>query len=385
MTDFLFNGYYGYRNVGDDAFCVVADWGSRKYWGARSLAFFARELPRLGTPATCVIPVRKRFVGHGTVAASAAALAARRLVYFGGSTLHSPQDHWVSIFSHARLRSVLGKQMAAVGVSIGPFKSAADEAVIHKLLRQMCFISVRDRASLDILKGMNLDVPVVKAFDPAVLLPDVLRDRAARPVFARGRRKVLGLSICGVERHAGGNLQREQQRLGTIIAALRRLPADEVTLRFFEFNGHAESGDAAVTQEVIAALDGHPHIERVPYDPDPLVVLEQLRHCDAVFGVRLHAAILAYTAEVPFLLVEYHRKCADFLDEIACAQAHRIGDAEASDSQIAARLEAMLFARAPAPAGQLSLSAARTLALKNFTAAPFHVPSRVAVAAPEFS
>ncbi len=372
MTDFLFNGYYGYRNTGDDVFCVVADWGSRKYWGAKDLAFVATELPVLSRPAQAIIPTERRYPGQQTVSRTLSGMSARHMVYFGGSTLHSPQELWVNLLRQALVQKVGRKSIAAAGVSVGPFKSTQGEREIRKLISEMSYIAVRDRASYEIVKAMNVQTPVIQSFDPALLMLDVMADSPAPvlPQRATGR-TVIGVSVCNVERYHGGDVEKEKRRVASVKATVKALAAEGFALRFFVFNGHAASGDEAVTDEVIASLDGYPHVEKLPYCDDPKVVYAELSRCDAIFGVRLHACILAYTAGVPFILVEYHRKCGDFLDEIGYVAEGRVGDGTTDPVETARRLARMAAAGRPHRLCARSVDDSRELARVNFTSAPY--------------
>ncbi|WP_067068570.1 polysaccharide pyruvyl transferase family protein [Roseateles chitosanitabidus] len=373
MTDFLFNGYYGYRNTGDDVFCVVADWGSRKYWGARDLAFVASELPVLGHPAQAIIPAERRYPGQQTLSRTLSGLGARHMVYFGGSTLHSPQELWVNLLRQSLVQKVGRKSIAAAGVSVGPFKSAEGEREIRKLISEMSYIAVRDRASFEIVKGMGVETPVIQAFDPALLMLDVMADSPAPvlPERAAGR-PVIGISVCNVERYyANGDLEKEKRRVASVKATAQALAQEGFALRFFVFNGHPASGDDAVTDEVIASLDGYPHVERLPYDSDSRRVHAELARCDAIFGVRLHACILAYTAGVPFILVEYHRKCGDFLDEIGYAPEYRAGDATVDPLETARRVAKLAIDGRRMRLWTRPVKDSCEVSRLNFTAAPY--------------
>jgi polysaccharide pyruvyl transferase WcaK-like protein len=57
---------------------------------------------------------------------------------------------------------------------------------------------------------------------------------------------------------------------------------------------------------------------------NPVQSLKDISSSDLFFSVRLHGAISAYLLEVPFLLVEYHEKCKDFLDYIGFDKENRI-------------------------------------------------------------
>jgi polysaccharide pyruvyl transferase WcaK-like protein len=376
MRDYFFDGYYGYKNVGDDVFCVIAEWGSKKYWKAGNISFMAQELPDLHGSAKSVIPRNNIFPGQKTVCKALATLTAKNYIYFGGSTLHSPQSKFVEILGNATIKRLFDKRISAIGVSIGPFKSVRSELAIKSLLKKMDYIAVRDKKSFEILMQMNIKVATVKSFDPAVLMLDMLADRqkvdAAEGKFQENnRRKILGVSLCYFEQYSGGDLKREKYRMETIKHVVKKFNNHGVLIRFFEFNGHSEFGDKEAIDEVARSLGEAPGLEIISYDSNPEKIFRKLTECDAVLGIRLHSAILAYTADIPFMLVEYHRKCSDFMDEIDYSDEHRIGDAVDSSDEIFRKLEQLLeYPKDKKPWG-LPLAEARILALKNFTEAPF--------------
>ena len=376
MSKYIFDGYYGYKNVGDDVFCIIAEWGSRKYWKASSISFMAEELPQLHGPARTVIPKERVFPGQKTVCKALAVLSAKNYIFFGGSTLHSSQGRLLEILGNAAIKRLFDKKIAAIGVSIGPFKSMRSEMAIKGLLKKMDYIAVRDKRSFEILRQMNIEVAAVKSFDPAVLMVDLMLDRqniyvSPRKTQEKNGRKILGVSVCYFERYCGGDMKREKYRLETIKSVVERISAHGVTIRFFEFNGHKDFGDKKAIDEVAKSLGDASGVEFISYDSNPEQIFNKLRECDAVLGIRLHSAILAYTADIPFMLVEYHRKCSDFLDEIDYSDEQRIGDASLSSDEIARKIENILEYPQDKKPWKLPLSEARIMALKNFTEAPF--------------
>lgn len=371
MSDYIFNGYYGYKNTGDDVFCVVADWGSRKYWKARNLAFVATELPVLGHPAKPIIPTVKRYPGQHTISRVISSLESVNMVYFGGSTLHSPQELWVNIFRKFRSHSVFAKSISASGVSIGPFKTSRAENEIRKLLSEMDFISVRDRVSFDIVEAMNIDTPLIQSFDPALLMLDVMQDKPNFvPIGTLNTRPTIGVSVCNYERYVDGDHDNEIKRIKFVKDTIKFLAAEGFKLSFFVFNGNKSSGDDRLTDEVIDSLAGYPYVEKISYDRDPCQVFNRISCCKAIFGIRLHSAILAYAASVPFVLIEYHRKCADFLDEIGYLSSCRVGDA-ATDPLVTANLLASFANSGSKELWTRSVEESRRLSMLNFTEAPY--------------
>ena len=85
----------------------------------------------------------------------------------------------------------------------------------------------------------------------------------------------------------------------------------------FVFNGNEENGDLEITNRFIKELSQlNIEITIVDYTSDTERFVSQFNKCDFILGVRLHSAILAYALKIPFILIEYHPKCTDFLNTI---------------------------------------------------------------------
>jgi polysaccharide pyruvyl transferase WcaK-like protein len=369
----VFNGYYGMQNAGDDAFLEVAAWGARKYWGTTDTLFFSPELPQLQQPARSL----NAFAGYGSFARALYEIAgADRFVSAGGSTFHSPL-HKTDLRTYAawKKRLRLPGQTGAIGISLGPYTSAEGERSIVRYLRSLDFLALRDQHSYELACSYQLPYAPVRAFDLAALLPDMLpapvASRGVGPAEAASVRDypVVGVSLCHYERYTGGDPRKEARRLDFVLRLLSQLrQRPGLRFRFFLFNGHPHMGDAAATQEVISALEaaGPLDYELVPYLANVAQTYAAIGDCDLLLSTRLHASIFACYARVPFFLIEYHRKCSDFLEDVGQAAAYRLQDAERDPLAVAAEMEALL-SRAPYfPPAHWEDTRAR--ALLNFTA-----------------
>src|SRR5690606_20664277 len=72
---------------------------------------------------------------------------------------------------------------------------------------------------------------------------------------------------------------------------------------------------------------GVQNYEIIPYYGSVYKSWKMINQCDFMIATRLHAAIIAAFADVPFILNEYHQKCTDFLDDWSQNTKFRVGDA----------------------------------------------------------
>ena len=215
---------------------------------------------------------------------------------------------------------------------------------------------------------MNLPYAPVEGFDLAALLPEIYG--AARPATnPEKERPVLGVSVCNYEQFTGGDMENERRREARIIEALKAI-AGMLPLKivFHVFNGHQDYGDDAQTRRVQGILSDHAETELVGYFEDPGAMWRSVGSCDAFLATRLHAGIFSCFAEVPFLQVEYHPKCSDFLSDIDYPDQSRIGDMERPPAEIGKLLFDMLSGDKNPVA--TDVSELKQKAARNFTSVP---------------
>ena len=196
----------------------------------------------------------------------------------------------------------------------------------------MSFLTVRDRRSYDYVKTLDLPYNPIEAFDLAALLPQIygIPDRTVL------NKKVIGVSLCNYERYTNGDTANESRRNREIVLLLRELDRrlENVVFKFFIINGNPSRGDFQLTQETIKDVSFKNEIQVRPYNPVTSSVWNEIADCDFVLTTRLHAGIFACFSDTPFMLVEYHKKCADFLDDVGQDDKYLLNDAEFDSESI---------------------------------------------------
>lgn len=332
MRSILFTGYYGNKNLGDDIFGLISVWASDKYWKKKSLLYSKNG------PYSKIINIDKainstsKYWLVNILWEILVLLKYRYLVFSGGSILHSK----VSFLSRKGIIFLLLRfrllKIGAIGVSLGPFKSDVDYKYIESLLRKFSFLALRDKVSYDMAVGMNLPYEVVLSSDLAFLLPNIVSFKKEEDI-----NKVIGVSICHYERYTSGDLFNEMRRENAIKETLTILKSNKnIFFRFFIISGNEINGDKDVTFHLIKELKlDDSQYEVIPYENDVLLTYNSISTCDVMFSTRLHGSILAATANVPSVLIEYHRKCSDFLSDIGIDSNWKIGDFDKSPKEVA--------------------------------------------------
>jgi polysaccharide pyruvyl transferase WcaK-like protein len=318
------------RNTGDDVFCTVTAWGARKFWGLTPAKFLAPTVPDMHEVSQALLMPKRIFKGQWFIERSIHLLRSEWLVFAGGSLFHGNISS-LSLKGFAKHLSRHGAlKIGAIGVSLGPFTSIRAEQDNKEFLRRFSFLVLRDRKSFEIAESMNLPFQAVESRDLAFLIPQVLKQStvSTQPCLEK-RKPILGVTVCWYERFVNGDRGNEEKRVAWLVETLTKLDAlNNIKLRFFIFNDHPILGDKKVTLQIATKFKPKCEVEVVQYSPNVNLTLKKIVECDAFFSTRLHGAIMAASVRVPFLLLEYHRKCADFLDDIDWPSRLRVGDSQ---------------------------------------------------------
>ncbi|WP_312789816.1 polysaccharide pyruvyl transferase family protein [Sphingobacterium sp.] len=324
QSDIFFTGYYGQLNTGDDAFVEVASWGANKFWNKKNLRFSAvsQRLPRVKTSIKGYpFSIPKTYNFQQSLLLN----NTDYLISAGGSTFQNKIKSG-SLKAKAMLLQEKNKlKIGAIGVSVGPFKSKAEENDNIEYLKRMSFLAVRDQRSYDYVKTLDLPYEPIEAFDLAALLPQIygIPDRILQD------RKVIGVSLCNYERYINGDTANETRRNKEISQLLKALDDrfENVIFKFFIINGNSERGDLELTRETIQNVAFKNEVQIENYDTKTIAVWNSIASCDFVLTTRLHAGIFACFANTPFMMVEYHKKCTDFLNDVGQHNIYRMNDA----------------------------------------------------------
>ncbi|MEO1000527.1 MAG: polysaccharide pyruvyl transferase family protein [Pseudomonadota bacterium] len=266
---------------------------------------------------------------------------------------------------------ILGKPVFICAQSIGPFR--ATRPLARRILNRAAAVTVRDRISLDYLRGIGVtSAALEETADMAFLLPAAPPARAAallaaEGILPEGGEDVLGVSVSGLvadrfDRHAGAR--------GAFVAlmaeALGRVAADHgLRLRFTpHVTGPKPDKDDRITSRAVRDALPDPAIaEVIEADLRPEEMKAIIAQSTVFVGTRMHANIAALSSHVPTVAIAYSHKTPGIM--AGCGVEEFVIAAEAlTVERLVERLEAALAARA-----ELSARLKRTVAAQAATAA----------------
>ncbi len=327
-----FTGYYGMRNFGDDLFGVLCAAAARRYWDADPL-LVGPGLDGVQARATWPAMLPSALYGSSGALGKAARVmgfvrglrASDVLVMGGGSVITARESFRKPMMLSAMRRGRL--QLAALGVSVGPFPDAASEASAAAFVRQFSYLSVRDRRSYELARRMGLETIAHHGRDLAGLLRDV-RPLSSRSLASDDRSVPrIGIAPCRYDVRSDHPAPTPTQWHDAVVHAVARMAArTPLQVEVFSLNAHAQHGDEALAAQLQHRLRERGVVTRLHAygGGDPLATVDAIAQCDAFISARLHGAIVAYLCSVPFAIVDYHPKCRDFADDIGLPPGLRV-------------------------------------------------------------
>lgn len=316
-------GWYGYENSGDDALLSA------------TVRLIAETVPDvemiIQTPKHGRLPPLPELVkithpGHwfkGQVVLSKISriLRSDALVFGGGSTMADVNKARMNglRFKHHICRLAKLKRIPVIfyALGLGPLVTQKGKVLAQSMLNMADLVEVRDSVSYDLCKKLNISSPVVRGFDPAVLIA-----KQFTALFAQKERSDSDIPRIGISlSKSSGTVanQETQQRLKIkhIVAAIRNIAVSKpVRIAGIEMCGHHRLGDGELIKRLLSELEDVCEVELISYRPDPVDMMRQFVRLNGVISERLHAAIYAYALGIPFAVVPYHSKCVAFAEDV---------------------------------------------------------------------
>lgn len=354
-------GYYGMQNCGDDALLLAAHYGAQQHLGCQNIAVASMAKIKLNgqlqLPKT--LQAQQHWRGQNRLIQYQQALQSKRIILGGGSVFHSAQD--INIKRHM-LRLSNSRQSMALGVSLGPFYNSDAESACRKFLNECGFIGVRDAQSFEIACSLAPNANVKQTFD---LAPSLM----AHPDFRANQNERAGIlfNLCpvAIDANGGNDPQAEQRRVNaicTVIAALWKRTGERISL--INLNGHNQLGDWQLSQKIRTQLRDRVPLSLIPYNSNPLKVIQVMSHFKAIVSMRLHGNIFAYMTGTPSIALNYHRKCQQWCEQIGLPPAQQFDAANINQSALLSCLENGLNTGFETP--QLPVATALTLSESNW-------------------
>ena len=323
---FIF-GYYGWKNVGDDAMlyailqelCYMNSDNKFAILSPNTLVLPQEANDRVSYVKPSLLPVGKEIFNSSAF-------------IIGGGTHLSDFGKKINvlkiqfrIFLLVSYAKILGKKVYILGNGFSPIKTSLG-AVLSRLICNIAdYISVRDNASYKILINWGFQDKTYLSFDLSALIgPSDTNTNKIEDI------NVLGISVTPVFEFYYGFKERDVILISEISKYvndwLKHNQQGEVHL--FVFHGQSKDDDILLTRLLQANLAPYHRIKLINYDPDPIRMLAEVNKCDAFIGMKYHSCVFAYITGKPLIVINYHPKCHAFAEEIGLPMHTIISPAE---------------------------------------------------------
>jgi len=291
MTKLLLAGYFGCGNLGDDAIllgCLNAFDKAGEEFHYQVLCdspeFLRRQYNLSG-----VARMDRSSVGKAIQECDA-------LVFCGGSIFQDATSfrsvaYYADLVSRAKKA---GKKVLLLSQGVGPVRGIFSKRLTAEAFRNADFVTVRDPASLTLLKSIGVHRPMKLTSDNAFLLPNP-PDQDEQTQFGIAGRKTIAI----MPRPLPNHLKGDSKSLAKVFAeTCKLLTAKGMSVTLIEMD---EKLDGPFIDLIEKTAGGRlSHIKKIG---SPIKVQSRLKRMDGVISLRLHGAILAATVGIaPFIL-----------------------------------------------------------------------------------
>lgn len=349
-----FLGFHGFRSTGDDALASAIGWWLYENRGVRRFVIPAerKDLPILPNPLKVSTPLpwlnrgrfRRDWRWRLAVKNSEIVLLA------GGANLHERIDYqrFLSLVESAKRTGSLA--FGALGVSMGPFETQKKIDECGEFLKAIDFLTVRDHTSYEMACQYSLPYTPVDAMDAVLTLPGVYGISTEPKAESKSDILNIGISVSPYRPLAGYGAGTAGDRISAIADAMTGLSKrHNIRVNLFEFSGYATDGDRSLIEELSSALEGKCKVAIQSYNLDPSVIWKKVSEMDIMICTRFHASVFSYAAGVPFVMLDYHPKCAAFAEDIGLPEELRLDVYRLQSQDLMNSLELLIDSNRPRP------------------------------------
>lgn len=312
----LVAGWYGNRNVGDEAILGGIKVATRPFAGIHLTAL--SDNPRHTAQTVGLSATRRSLPIRGSKLFVEVAAAFRNDGYvLGGGGLLKDMGRrpgnchaWLQPM---RAAQILRKWTMTYGLGVELIKFEASRRIIRETLDRCALVTVRDPASKRLLENIGVRARIIVTADPAILLESDSGDIAPRP----RPRIVVNIRHWFTTTYPFDKPTFVEGLHRALARALDRIIADtNASVTFLPFRDapwEPFDDDRSACGRVAALMRRQEAAAIVPV-PSPLEAVRIYADADFSIGMRLHSMILSAAAGTPFAALAYMPKVEGFVD-----------------------------------------------------------------------
>lgn len=304
----IVSGYYGFRNSGDEAVLSSILYALEEAGQAAGIKI---------TPVVLSIDPEWTTRVYGVESVHRMKLSEVRkaikesdgLISGGGSLLQDVTGlgtipYYLGII---KLAQWLSKPTFIYAQGVGPVTRGFFHPFIRSVMKKCKYISVRDEESAKLLSTIGIKQEKIEVV-PDPVMGFVLPEPSELPLqdspVASSSKPVIGVSV--------RFWNEDRSELLSLAKGLSKLTAQrEVTIKFLPFHF---PGDDEASRFVIDHMDhGADSATVIGECEHPSQMVQEVKACDLLIGMRLHSLIYAASQNIPMMGISYDPKIDQFL------------------------------------------------------------------------
>jgi len=300
--DVIISGYYGFKNIGDDAMLMAIINNLRTYDKNLKIAVLSNNPTETKSMYSVDSIKRINFLHILKVMKSA------KLFIYGGGNIIQDNTSTRSLLYYLStiwLAKKMDLKIMFYANGIGPLKRNNNKNLTRKILNKVDVITLRENLSTKELENLNINEPhIIVTADPALTVNAAPEEEADRILLKEG------LEPSGP--YVGFSVRNwyKSEKFTKVIAQTADYMAETYGVKPVFIPMHYPD-DIFVIEEVVSHMRTKGYIIRNKYSvPQTLAVIKKM---DMLIGMRLHALIFAASSGVPIVGLVYEPKIEGFL------------------------------------------------------------------------
>lgn len=315
--DAIISGYYGFKNIGDDAMLMAIIDNLRMY--RKDLRIMVLSRNPLETSLVYNVDSINRF----NLIKVLRIMKNSKLFINGGGSLIQDNTSTRSLVYYLVMIWLAKKMRMKVMIyanGIGPLNKEKNRALTKKIVNQVDIITLREELSYEELNNLQISKPRIKVTaDPALTIKPESDERVNELFIKEGidpTQEFFGISV---------RKWFEHEKYEDIIAQL----ADYIVERYGIkplFVAMHYPGDLTIIQNIISKMKNKSFV--ITHKPTVSEMLGIIGKTQMLIGMRLHALIFAASLGIPVIGMVYEPKVEGFMQYVNQVSAGHVNSLE---------------------------------------------------------
>ncbi len=302
--DVVLSGYYGFNNSGDDSILEAIITDLRNNAPNISIVVLSKK------PSETEKIYGVKAVNRFNLIKIAGVLRKTKLLISGGGSLIQDVTSSKSLYYYLaiiRLAKVCGAKIMLYANGIGPITKEKNIKIINKTLEKVSAVTLREKASSDELKRLNVKLEAEVTADPVFAMPEENVENIQKALAEEGSKSDQAFFVVAIRSYkkAEKNLEEKIIKFVEYIYKTYKITPIIMPMQF--------TYDMEISKRIANKLSVPYVLISKKYSAG--IIMGIVKEAKFVFGMRLHALIYAIKAAVPVIALDYDPKVNAIMKE----------------------------------------------------------------------